>query len=194
MRKLPVIAAGLATLLLLFAQGAAAVPDNDFYLRFPQLDEHTEFVNSWGADRSDGRSHEGTDLLGTKMASVVAALDGVVERMGEGRLSGYYVVLRHAGDVVTWYMHLNNDSPGTNDGRGGPELAFAPGLQVGAVVAAGQTIGYVGDSGNAGGGPAHTHFELHINGRAVNPYRYLVGAWERWQLELAIDRGLTDFK
>lgn len=194
MRKLRMIAAGLAALVLLLAQGAVAVPDDDFHLRFPQLDEQTEFVNSWGADRSDGRSHQGTDLLGTKLAPVVAALDGVVEEMGQGQRSGYFVVLRHAGNVVTWYMHLNDDTPGSNDGRGGPEFAFAPGLEVGDVVAAGQTIGYVGDSGNAGGGHAHTHFELHINGRAVNPYRYLVGAWDRWQLELAIERGLTDFK
>lgn len=191
MRTLRTVVAAVSAVIL-FATPAMAA--EDLYLRFPQLDEHTEFVDSWGAARSGGRRHEGTDLMGTKLMPVVAALDGVVERVEKGRLSGYYVVLRHEDDVSTWYMHLNNDRPGTDDGRGGPDYAFAPDLEVGDPVTGGQVIGYVGDSGNAEGGGAHTHFELHINGRAVNPYPYLVGAWDRWQLELAIERGLTDFK
>ena len=167
---------------------------NDFYLRFPQFDEQTEFVNSWGVSRPDDRTHQGADLMGTKMAPVVAVLDGVVETMRKGDRAGYYVKLDHGEGTSSWYMHLNNDTPGTDDGRGGPENAFAEGLQVGDSVEAGQLIGYVGDSGNAEWGGAHTHFEFHIRGRAVNPYPYLRDAWERWQLELAIERGETEYK
>ena len=167
---------------------------NDLYVRFPQLDEQTEFVNSWGVARSDDRSHQGVDLMGSKMTPVVAVLDGEIEIMGEGDRSGYHIKIDHGDGTSSWYMHLNNDTPGTDDGLGGPELAFAEGLGVGDAVGAGQVIGYVGDSGNAEWGGAHTHFELHIRGRAVNPYPYLRDAWERWALELAIERGETDFK
>lgn len=172
----------------------SAPAQGDLYLRFPQLDENTEFVNSWGEPRSDGRSHRGVDLMGTKMAPVVAVLDGVIETMNRGDRSGYYIKIDHGDGVSSWYMHLNNDAPGTDNGRGGSESAFADDLEVGDVVEAGQVIGYVGDSGNAEWSGAHTHFELHIGGRAVNPYRYLRDAWDRWMLELAIERGQTDFK
>lgn len=172
----------------------SAQATDELHIRFPQLDEQTEFVDSWGEGRSGGRRHRGVDLMGAKMAPVVAILDGVVETMRKGGISGYYIRIEHGDDISSWYMHLNNDSPGTDNGRGGPEFAFADGLAVGDTVEAGQVIGFVGDSGNAEGTGSHTHFELHIDGRPVNPYPYLRDAWERWLLELAIERGETGFK
>jgi len=184
----------LVAALAIVAAAPLAGAADDLLIRFPQLDEQTEFVDSWGAARSGGRSHQGTDLMGTKMAPVVAVLDGVIDGMGRGPRSGYYIRIDHGDDVSSWYMHLNNDTPGTDDRRGGPENAFAESLAVGDTVEAGQVIGFVGDSGNAEWSGAHTHFELHIGGRAVNPYPYLRDAWDRWLLELAIERGETDFK
>lgn len=189
-----VLAALAAALILITAAAPPAAAAEDLLLRFPQLDEDTEFVNSWGYSRSGGRRHQGTDLMGSKMSPVVAVLDGVIDTMRKGGISGYYIVIDHGDDVSSWYMHLNNDTPGTDDRLGGAEYAFAEGLAVGDFVEAGQTIGYVGDSGNAEWTGAHTHFELHIDGRAVNPYPYLKDAWERWLLELAIERGETDFR
>jgi hypothetical protein len=72
---------------------------------------------------------------------------------------------------------LNDDSPGTNDGSGGEETAFAEGLAKGSFVRSGQVIGFVGDSGNAE--VPHNHFEIHRDGTKVNPFPYLEAAWAR---------------
>lgn len=132
------------------------------------------FDNTWGAARSDGRGHKGTDIMSPKGLEVLAVADGTVAGLENGPRSGYYVRLVHDGGWESWYMHLANDTPGTDDGRGGPETAFAPSLEIGDRVRAGDVIGYVGDSGNAEWAGSHTHFELHIDGGAVNPYPFLV--------------------
>ncbi len=137
------------------------------------------YDNTWGASRSGGRGHKGTDIMSPKGVEVRAVADGVVETLKSGPRSGYYVRLVHDGGWESWYMHLNNDTPGTDDGRGGEATAYAAGLSVGDVVRAGQVIGYVGDSGNAEWTGSHTHFELHIDGQATNPYPYLVAVEEQ---------------
>jgi len=186
---------GMIVALAIVAATAPAAPAaENVHIRFPQLDEYTEFVDSWGDARSGGRRHQGVDLMGTKMAPVVAVLDGVIETMRRSPRAGYYITIDHGEGITSWYMHLNNDTPGTDDRGGGLEYAFADDLEVGDTVEAGQVIGYVGDSGNAEWSGAHTHFELHVGGRPVNPHPYLLDAWERWLLELAIERGETDFK
>ena len=48
-----------------------------------------------------------------------------------------------------FYIHINNDTPGTDDGKGGVLYAYAPGLYEGQHVECGELIAYVGDSGNA---------------------------------------------
>ena len=189
-----VLTGTIAALAIVISVVPSAGAGHDLFLRFPQLDEQTEFVDAWGVARPDDRTHQGVDLMGAKMSPVVAVLDGAIETMRKGDRAGYYVKLDHGQGTSSWYMHLNNDTPGTDDGRGGPDYAFAAGLDVGDAVEAGQVIGYVGDSGNAEWGGSHTHFELHIRGRAVNPYPYLRDARERWLLELAIERGETDYR
>jgi hypothetical protein len=130
------------------------------------------YDDTWGAARSGGRGHQGTDIMSPKGLEVLAVADGTVVGLKGGPLSGYYIRLDHNG-WESWYMHLNNDTPGTDDGRGGEEAAYVAGLSIGDRVAAGSVIGYVGDSGNAESAGSHTHFELHIGDRAVNPYSYL---------------------
>jgi murein DD-endopeptidase MepM/ murein hydrolase activator NlpD len=147
---------------------------------FPHEDVDSSFSNDWGDARSEGRSHKGTDIMAEKHSAVVAVADGFVTKIDESPRSGYYVRITHRDGWQSWYMHLNNDTPGTDDGKGGPEGAYPADLEVDMFVSAGTVIGYVGDSGNAEGAGSHTHFELHNGRRAVNPYPFLADAYDRW--------------
>ena len=165
----------------LFMTPPAATAADDFVMvYFPHEDVTSHFSNDFGNARSGGRRHQGNDIFATKGTPVVAVADGFVTKIGDSDRSGYYVRIEHADGWDTWYMHLNNDSPGTDDGAGGPEAAFAADLEIGTYVPAGTVVGFVGDSGNAEGSTSHTHFELHDDGRIVNPYPYLADAHDRW--------------
>jgi peptidoglycan hydrolase-like protein with peptidoglycan-binding domain len=128
------------------------------------------------------RAHHGIDIMAPKMTPVVAIADGTITYLnGSGNQSwvdkyGRCCTLRitHAGGWVSKYIHLNNDTPGTDDGQG---WGIAPGIQLGTKVEAGQVIGWVGDSGNAEGTSPHLHFELmDKDGVIVDPYLSLKAA------------------
>ena len=164
------------------ARSASAVEPADaehFEMKaFPHRSSLVHFSDTFGARRSGGRRHKGTDILSPKRTRVVAVDDGIVERLSHGRLSGYTIEIRHADGWSSVYMHLDNDTRGTDDGQGGPETAYVDGLEEGAYVRAGDVIGFVGDSGNAERTVSHTHFELRYDDKAVNSYPYLAAAWE----------------
>jgi murein DD-endopeptidase MepM/ murein hydrolase activator NlpD len=110
------------------------------------------FVDSWGAPRSGGRRHQGVDLMAPFGTPNVAVVSGRVS-MNVGDLSGNGVYLYGDDGNTYYYFHLQSWA-------GGPRQ-----------VAQGELVGYVGDTGNARGGPPHTHFEFHPGGGpAVNPY------------------------
>lgn len=157
-------------------------------LVFPHDPHVTEFTSSFGAARA-GHSHRGNDLMAPKMSPVFAVAPGTVIYIRDRGTAGRYVTIDHGGGWETWYMHLNDDTPGTDDGAAPIELGVV--VEVGQEVVAGQLIGWVGDSGNAEGSSPHTHFELHRNGSAINPYPYLVEAYER---ALASPRNLTGYQ
>ncbi|MBM3458318.1 MAG: M23 family metallopeptidase, partial [Armatimonadetes bacterium] len=93
------------------------------------------------------RRHRGQDLMAPRHRPLVAVFDGVVQLHRRG--THYMLILRGDNGFTAWYMHLNNDTPGTDDGQGPPEYAYARGLSTGDRVRAGQLVGWVGDSGNA---------------------------------------------
>lgn len=165
-------------LTLAVAVGALVVPSlgapsarADVYpLVFP-VAGGASWSDTFGAPRSGGRTHQGQDLFAPKLRPVVASADGVVVRMGrKATLSGNYVVIEDAEGWEYAYLHLNNDRPGTDDGADLDLQAFPPGIYVGAKVFAGQTLGYVGDSGNAEPTPPHVHYEIRTpDGVALNP-------------------------
>ncbi len=157
---------------------------------FPHAPGERVYQNTFGAARSGGRRHTGTDILSPKRTEVLAVADGTVTALDTASGAGYYVRLVHQGGWETWYMHLDNDTAGTDDGRGGPATAYAEGLAVGDFVRAGDVIGYVGDSGNAEGTSPHTHFELHVGGGPVNAYAHLLDVEERIDAMYGIVTGL----
>lgn len=129
-------------------------------------------VDTFGAPRSGGRSHEGQDLFAPKGRILIAAVDGRVDRVNRSNsgLSGNSIVIEDANGWEYVYIHVNNDTPGTDDGANRDLEMFLPGLHPGATVYAGQALGYVGDSGNAETTPSHLHFEIRDpSGVAINP-------------------------
>lgn len=156
-----------------------------FEIRFPQETDKTSFFNDWGSRRSGGRRHSGTDLIAdAKMTEVYAIADGVVVKVKDSPRAGRYLIIEHAGAWESYYLHLNNDGFGDDSGDGPWKLTLAPGVEEGTSVKAGQLIAWAGDSGNAEGNSPHTHFELHFQGRPLNPYPYLETAFERDRADL----------
>ena len=95
-------------------------------------------ANDFGVGRSYGfrRKHLGNDLMGSLGTPIVAVEGGVVEAMGWNRYGGWRVGIRSFDSKrYYYYAHLQKDKP------------FAPGLQVGQMVQAGDLIGYMGRTG-----------------------------------------------
>ena len=115
------------------------------------------FTDTWGAPRSGGRSHEGTDIFGARGGAVFAIVSGTVEWTTVGSMSGLMLSLRGNDGHTYWYMHLQD---------------FV--ASEGQSVSAGELIAHNGDTGNARGTTPHIHFEYHPGGGGpVNPYPML---------------------
>jgi murein DD-endopeptidase MepM/ murein hydrolase activator NlpD len=110
------------------------------------------FVDSWGAPRGDTGPHQGVDIMAARGTPDVAVVSGNVVQK-DGAISGKGVRLSGDDGNLYYYFHLD-------------AYAGAAGH-----VQQGQVVGYVGNTGDASGGPTHTHFEIHPGGgAAVDPY------------------------
>jgi Peptidase family M23 len=160
------------------AAGAAAAPAAAPKLPrliFPVVG-HVTYTSDFGAPRAQG-SHQGNDIMAAKRAPAVAAEAGKVKYWTSSAAAGCMLYLYGQSGTTYLYIHLNNDRTSRNDNRGKCVQGTAYAVKDGAKVAAGQQIAYVGDSGDADGGHAHLHFEVHpAGGRAVDPYPYLQAA------------------
>jgi murein DD-endopeptidase MepM/ murein hydrolase activator NlpD len=132
-------------------------------------------VNSanYGACRSGcRRRHLGVDIMGHKGQPLLAAGAGRITALRLRRSGNYLTITTPSGWSFN-YLHINNDLPGTDNGRNLRRYAFAPGITRGAWVDAGQVIAYMGDSGNAEQTAPHLHFEIRRGygwtGKPVNP-------------------------
>lgn len=111
------------------------------------------YSDTWGAPRSGGRSHKGTDILADYGTPVYAIVSGTWDIYSYGSSAGNWAILRGNNGHDYYYMHLQRHVVGD-----------------GARVSAGRQVATNGDTGNATGTP-HVHFEYHPGGGgAVNPY------------------------
>jgi peptidoglycan hydrolase-like protein with peptidoglycan-binding domain len=118
------------------------------------------FGDSFGYPRSGGRTHLGTDLMAAQGNLLYAVADGRITKVYydyPGSLAGNGVQLTMPDGTYYFYAHMSE---------------LGPGIDVGVPVTAGQVVGKVGSTGNAG--TSHLHIEIHPKGgAAVNPYPLL---------------------
>ena len=167
----------LALFTLVFGLGNTRVFAFSRELTFP-VDGANHFRDDFGEPRGAGgeRKHMGVDIIADKLTPVVAAVDGVVsDVVSPEAVWGYAVTIKDSAGYKYHYLHLNNDTPGTDDGLGGESGAYAPGIKIGARVKAGDLIGWAGDSGDAEDTGSHLHFEIETPKKVnINPYESLV--------------------
>ena len=156
---------------------AAAAPRVPEHIIFPVVGK-VQYIDDFGAPRGGG-AHQGNDLMAAKRSPAVAAEAGRVKYWTTSGSAGCMLYLYGESGTMYYYIHLNNDLTAKNDNRGKCVKGTAYAVSNGSRVAAGQQIGYVGDSGDANGISPHLHFEVHPGGgRAVSPYPYLQKAYK----------------
>ena len=101
-----------------------------------------------------GRMHEGIDLAAPTGTPIKAADGGTVVSAGWHSNYGYMIIIDHGANTRTLYAHCSKLN-----------------VSAGNKVYQGQVIGLVGNTGRSTG--PHCHFEIHINGRTVNPANYV---------------------
>ncbi len=124
--------------------------------------KYQQLRDTWGSARSQGRRHEGIDIMADRGTKVLSATPGVVVDLRNNNLGGKVVWIAGPAGSYHYYAHLNKHKRG---------------LKVGDRVRKGQVIGYVGNTGNARGGSPHLHYGIYLAGKgrgAVNPYFYLM--------------------
>lgn len=126
-----------------------------------------QLVDTYSDARSEGRTHDAIDIMAPADTPVLAAADGKILKLFQSEKGGTTIYQLSANqELVFYYAHLSH---------------YADGLTEGSVIRQGQTIAYVGDTGNAGAGNYHLHFSIAVvsdpkrywEGTNINPYPLL---------------------
>ncbi len=104
-----------------------------------------------------GSFHNGIDIPAPNGTPIPSVGDGVVKKVGWHNLSGHYIEIQHDNGIVTRYQHCNSKPKPLEGER----------------VKQGQVIANVGNTGRGTGN--HLHFEVKVNGKAVDPMPYIKG-------------------
>ncbi len=118
-----------------------------------------ELRDTFTDSRSEGRVHDAIDIMAPRNSPVLAAADGRVVKLFRSVKGGVTLYQLAAADehVVLYYAHLER---------------YADGLAEGHFARRGETIAYVGDTGNASPGNTHLHFQLY---RVTDPKHFWTG-------------------
>lgn len=126
--------------------------------------------DTFTAARDGDRQHNAVDIIAPRNTPIVAADDGVILRLSNNALGGITIYTADRDqEFVYYYAHLER---------------YQDGLAVGKTIRKGDTIGYVGTTGNAPKNVPHLHFQIMLwpsdgkwwSGEPVNPYSALRGA------------------
>jgi murein DD-endopeptidase MepM/ murein hydrolase activator NlpD len=98
--------------------------------------------------------HSGVDIAANAGTPIRATADGTIESAGYAGNYGRAVVVKHGFGIATRYGHMSRIA-----------------VRTGQTIRRGDVIGYVGSSGRATS--AHLHYEILLNGQAINPFRLL---------------------
>jgi murein DD-endopeptidase MepM/ murein hydrolase activator NlpD len=126
-----------------------------------------QLLDTFSDARSEGRVHDAIDIPAPQGTPVIAAADGEIVKLFQSDRGGTTIYqLSTDKKLVFYYAHLQR---------------YADGLVVGKFVRQGETMAYVGDTGNAGAGNFHLHFSISLiadprrywEGTNINPYPLL---------------------
>ncbi len=118
-----------------------------------------ELRDTYNDARGAGRRHDAIDIMAAHNTPVLAAAPARVVRRDNGARGGIALYAMAADNrTIYYYAHLDR---------------YAPGIVEGTQLRAGDVVGYVGDTGNAGAGNYHLHFEITTT---ADPKRYWGGA------------------
>jgi peptidoglycan LD-endopeptidase LytH len=126
-----------------------------------------QLIDTFTAARGDGRVHDAIDIAAPKGTPVLAVAAGRIIRLFPSKAGGTTIYqLSNDEKFIYYYAHLDR---------------YADGLLEGRFVIQGETIAYVGDTGNAGAGNYHLHFSIAMTsdpkrwwqGVNINPYPLL---------------------
>ncbi len=116
------------------------------------------------------RAHKGIDLAAPTGTPVYATADGTVERANWFSSYGKFIKIDHGASMETRFAHLSKIFVSAGDR-----------------VKKGQLIGHVGSTGRSTG--PHLHYEVRIDGKAVNPMPYMVESQAQQAFQLATGKG-----
>jgi murein DD-endopeptidase MepM/ murein hydrolase activator NlpD len=132
--------------------------DTGFMWPVPSVHNTTDgYGNRWIIEEQQSDFHKGLDITkpGCKGAEIVAAAGGTVIQAGNN-YNGYgnCVIIDHGNNISTLYAHMSETA-----------------VSVGEVVNQGETIGFIGNTGNSYG--YHCHFEVRVRGQHTDPLKYV---------------------